>query len=124
MGQIITKFFIEPLHEQSKLIGEIAYSLIFYANFYSNPGIGNFEKIEEASKVLRQQASQLLENSYAIKLSWLWELLGVIPKQQNIIAASKILIALSNFVLSSKVDTKISVDWANQIKNALYIRID
>lgn len=69
MGQIITKFFIEPLHEQSKLIGEIAYSLIFYANLYSNPGSGNFEKIEEASKVLRQQASQLLEKSYAIKLS-------------------------------------------------------
>ncbi len=38
LGQIVVKFFIEPIHEQSKTIGEIAYSLIFYANLYSNPG--------------------------------------------------------------------------------------
>ena len=31
-GQIFVKFIVEPLHEQSKLIGEIAESLIYYAN--------------------------------------------------------------------------------------------
>ncbi|MCJ7635467.1 hypothetical protein MUP77_24145, partial [Candidatus Bathyarchaeota archaeon] len=40
MGQIITKFFIEPIHEQFRLIGEINDSLIYYANVYCNAGFG------------------------------------------------------------------------------------
>ena len=33
VGQVITKFVIEPMHERSKLIGEIANSLIYYGMF-------------------------------------------------------------------------------------------
>ncbi|MFN6188908.1 MAG: hypothetical protein ACK460_22975, partial [Microcystis sp.] len=48
VGQIITKFFIEPIHEQAKAIGEIAYSLTMYSNVYGNPGILKREKMDEA----------------------------------------------------------------------------
>ena len=36
LGQMILKFVIEPIHEFNKLKGEIAYSLVFYANVYMN----------------------------------------------------------------------------------------
>ena len=36
-GQNVSRFFIEPIHEQRRLIGEIAYVLIFYAPFYAIP---------------------------------------------------------------------------------------
>ena len=36
-GQVATKFFVEPIHEQSRAISEIIDSLIFYANLYINP---------------------------------------------------------------------------------------
>lgn len=124
IGQIITKFFIEPIHEQSKLIGDIAYSLTFYANIFSNPGNGKPEQMEEASKILRQQASQLLEKNYTIQWYWLWELLRVVPKQEDVIAASQSLIWLSNFIYSQEIDPGQSIGSINKIKNRLRIKIE
>ena len=37
IGQVTSKFLIEPIHEQDKIRGEIANVLIFYANIYANP---------------------------------------------------------------------------------------
>ena len=45
-GQFVVKFVIEPVHEQSKVIGEIAYALVFYANIYSSPGQGLKEEMD------------------------------------------------------------------------------
>jgi hypothetical protein len=39
---------------------------VIYANVYCNPGSGEPEKMDEASKVLRQQASQLEARTHAI----------------------------------------------------------
>jgi len=95
-GQIITKFFIEPIHEQKRLIGEIADSLIFYANLYGNPEYPKTEKTYEASKVLRQQASQLRAKTHAIPWYKLWQFLSIVPKGSNVVEASSNLIGLSN----------------------------
>jgi len=49
IGQIISLFFIEPIHEQKKIIGEVDDALGFYANIYCNPGVLPKEKIDETS---------------------------------------------------------------------------
>lgn len=96
--QVITRFIIEPIHEQSKLIGEIAESLVFYADLYYNPGIGSFEEMAEASKVLRRQASRLRATTDTIRYYTVWQSRGIVPSQANVIEASKNLIGLSNCI--------------------------
>ena len=100
VGRIIEKFAIEPIHEQSKLIGEIADSLIFYADLYSNPGSGQREQMDEAKKVLREQASQLIARNNMIPCYKFWRYLslGHLPKRADIIEARKNLIGLSNSI--------------------------
>ncbi len=97
-GQIITKFFIEPIHEQFRLIGEIADSLVFYANVYGNPGFGDPERMSKASDKLRQQASQLRARTNAIRGYQLWQFLRIVPKREGVMEASRNLIGLSNSI--------------------------
>ena len=57
LGECLTRFCIEPFHEQSELRGEIAYFLVWYADFQSNPGITNRVLADEAPAALRRQAA-------------------------------------------------------------------
>ena len=98
-GQIITKFHIEPIHEQLRLIGEIADSLVFYANVYSNPEVAQEKKRVEASEVFRRHASQLRAKSNAIPWYQFWQsLIRGIPKDEDVQEAAKSLIGLSNSI--------------------------
>jgi hypothetical protein len=121
IGQIITKFFIEPIHEQAKVIGEIAYLLTMYSNVYGNPGILKPEKMDEASTSLRRCAGQLLARTYALKPYWFWEKLGVVPKIEAVELVSKRLIGLSNFLYNPQGDVKVINDWETEIKRVLRI---
>jgi hypothetical protein len=96
VGQLATKFFIEPIHSHARLLGEIAHSLTFYANMYGQAGVFGDESAKEASKTLRQQASQLRASVWTIPLYRLWQLLRFVPKQDDSIKASNYLIGLSN----------------------------
>jgi hypothetical protein len=121
VGQIITKCIIEPIHEQAKIIGEIAYSLTMYSNVYSNPGILKNEKKDEASTFLRKCAGQLLARTYSLKLYWLWEKLRIVPRFNSVNLASEKLIGLSNFIYSSEGDIKTVISWEMEIKKLLCI---
>lgn len=88
VGQVIVKFFIEPFQERAKLLGEIAGSLIYYANTTS----------AEARDVLRRQASQLMSTTNAIPMYSVWVLLsmGRLPGYENVNDASVELVGMSN----------------------------
>jgi len=96
LGQVAVKFFIEPLQEYSKLLGEIAHSLTYYANVYSGAGGLSKERVDEASGTLRRQASQLRAAAWTIRWYWLWRVLGMVPRKRDMIEASVNLIGLSN----------------------------
>jgi hypothetical protein len=100
MGQIISKFFIEPIHSLLRCIGEISDSLIFYADQYSNPGTGKPDDMDKASRVFRQQASLLIARTHIIRWYSFFELLKLVPKRRAVIEASKNLIGLSNSIHS------------------------
>ncbi|RLJ06909.1 MAG: hypothetical protein DRP16_04420, partial [Candidatus Aenigmatarchaeota archaeon] len=85
LSQIVIKFFIEPIHEQKKLIGEIADTLIFYANICSNPSTHSKRKNKEASTTLRQLASYLVSKTHIIMWYKLFSWLKIIPKKENIL---------------------------------------
>jgi hypothetical protein len=96
LGQIILKFFIEPVQELKKTIGVISHSLIERANVIYNPGLGLKET--ETSKELRNLASRLQSHLYLIpRYSATAQIFGL-PLPAKILAASKALIGLANGV--------------------------
>lgn len=108
IGQVATKFFVEPIHEQSKTISEIIDSLIFFADLYSNPDSRDppsaAKERDEASKTLRRHASQLSSKTSVIIWYRLWEFLRVVPKRSGITEAARGLIGLSNSLFSGTPD--------------------
>lgn len=59
LGQLISKLFIEPIHQLRLTIGEVGDTLAFYANVYTNPGTLPKRLMDEASSALRQKAMLL-----------------------------------------------------------------
>jgi len=95
-GQVISKFFIEPIHEQHKVIGEISDSLIFYANVYCNLGLLPKDMMDKASDKLRQLATLLQSKTYTIPAYKFFAEIKIVRSLSTIEQASKKLIALSN----------------------------
>lgn len=102
LGHFLVILFVEPIHRLRSFIGEIADSLVFYANVYSNPGYGQKKIMDEASEVLRRQASQLRARVYSIPWYSLWAFTGFVRGKKKIEEASAELIGLSNSVHRSE----------------------
>lgn len=96
--QLLQKFLLEPVHEQSKVIGEIFFGLVYYANRYANPGSGRPEDLADTSEAFRCYASQLQGTTNAIRCHDLFEKLGLMPQRSNIEEAVRDLIRISNSI--------------------------
>jgi len=103
-GQIILKFVIDPILELNRLRGEIAHSLIYYANIYSNTSPIYTDLTEDArfrnevQENFRKLGSQLCPKASIIPWFNIWELLRIVPKFQDVMEATSQLIGLSNSV--------------------------
>lgn len=102
-GQIITRFFIDPYHEYTKILCEIADALIYYADLYMNPGGGSVDetrgpRIDEARKILRQKASSLCVRTHAIPAYGVFANCKLVPQRVDIQQAFAALISLSNSI--------------------------
>ena len=123
LGQVATKFFLEPIHEQSRAISEIIDSLIFYANLYANPDkrIPASAPIEierhKASNTLRRHASQLSSKTNMIPWYGLWEFIKIVPKRSCVTEACKGLVGLSNNLFSGTPED--AREYRTQITKAL-----
>jgi len=123
IGQILVKFVIEPIHEQKKLLGEIADSLIFYSNIYTSPGLIP-KKSHEAHEKFRQQATLLLSKTHMIPNYSFFSCLGMVVCQRDIEEAFSNLIGLSNSVFRSPNDSGTrNSDTAKKIKSLLKLKI-
>ncbi len=124
-GQIAVKFFIEPIHLQSKTIGEIADSLIFYANLYSNkpeiPDLRSSER-DEAEKILRRQASLLISRTHLIKPYGIFEKLRIVPNRTVVKEASRNLILLSNSIYRNILEPREIIKARKEIEEYLDIK--
>lgn len=101
ISQILSKFIIEPIHDQRKCIGEIVDALIYYSNVTSPPpNNGPYEdpnpQRTEARDNIRKLSTKLNAKTYMIKCYTILDILRCVPKKDNIISASKKLNALSN----------------------------
>jgi hypothetical protein len=66
IGQLLSKIFIEPIHELRKVIGEVRFNLAFHAPTIHTP-IGRDERrSEEARSALMKSSCDLLAKAHAI----------------------------------------------------------
>jgi len=116
IGQIVQKWFIDPIQEKRKLVGEIVHSIHFYANL---PGyvyiakkrptiltnqekIGSFQlehirdvtstamtKFREATKTLRDLSAQIHKNIQVIPLYPILEKLRIVRKREDLVASTR-----------------------------------
>ena len=102
LGQIAQRFFIEPIQEQRRGIGEIAHATVYYAN------VGRFSEPDarlEASATLRKLAAQLRSTLWTVPSYTLFRFLGLARQEQRVLTASDNLIGWSNAVISERDDS-------------------
>jgi hypothetical protein len=116
-GEIFTRFIIEPIYEQKKLISEIAEALIFHSNLYLNPGVSIKEDQDKAQDILRQKASLLRAKTYAIPWYDVFASLRLVRNHSQIEEASRNLIGLSNSIHQG--DPFVNKERRGKIKSAL-----
>ena len=121
-GQVFIRFFLDPITDLRKLLGEIADNLVYFGNVYSNPGVAREELIAKARKVFRQNASLLRSRAHAIPLYPFFVILKLIPRQNHISEASRNLIGLSNSLTQG--EPRINHERAQQIRTALGLPIE
>jgi hypothetical protein len=122
LSQFVSKFFIDPIHKQDEIRGEIADALDFYANIYTNSGSTGIpdEEKREASMVLRQKATLLQSRTHLIRLYGFFSWLRFIPRRENVNKACGCLIGLSNQIFTG--DPLRNNEWAEETKYLLKLK--
>jgi hypothetical protein len=94
VGQIITKLYIEPVHELRMQIGRVADTLLYFAHVYYNVNSDDVPLAarREMSLALRRSAAELAARSEAV----MWHPPGIVPSRRAVGDARKNLIGLSN----------------------------
>jgi len=126
IGQLFEKFSIEPLRRYRETVGEIAVSLIYFANIYLNPGadIHDRETLNEVSQNLRRLASELVAGTNSIHPYLLFKWLHWIPSEENVRLAASNLIRLSNGLFRSGArEINVNEERRQEIIHLLSIRL-
>jgi hypothetical protein len=89
LGQIVQRFFLEPMQEQKRIIGEIAFAVLYYGNVSI---MANKERQEEAVFHLRKLAGQLRATLWTVPWYRLFESLRMVEKRENVLTASEQLV--------------------------------
>ncbi len=117
LGKIIDSLCIQPYISYKKVIGEITYQLVFYAQAYSSTMMRS-EVQDEASKKFRESASRL--QTYFNPISWMN--LPFVPTRSEVDEATSQLIGLSNSIPPRDKDTLDNSKRVNTIRKKLRIK--
>jgi len=96
LGQIAQRFFIEPIQEQKRVVGEIAHAVLYYA---SVGGTSPPEIRVEAQQKLRDLSARLNATLWTVPLYRFFESRGWVEKRENVNAAMTGLVGWSNSVV-------------------------
>ena len=86
LGQFTQRLCIEPIQEQKRVIGEIAYLLDYYGNVASVAKKAGLA--EEASRELRRLAAELRSTLRTVLGYRFFAFLGVVEKKDDVITAT------------------------------------
>lgn len=112
IGQLFSKFFIEPSQELKKAIGEVRFNLAFHATVIHTPISRNHERSQKTHGALMKSSCDLLARVNAIPfyshLSGLSR--GFLPSKRVIIDSAVQLRALSTYVHETDAKANESLD--------------
>ena len=116
IGQLLSKFFIEPAHELKKAIGEVRFNLAFHAPIIHTPASRKPERSQKAYEALMKSSCDLLAQVSAIpfysRLSGLSR--GFLPSKQAIVDSAKHLRGLTTYVHETDSKALDSIDIINK----------
>jgi hypothetical protein len=98
VGQLLSKFFIEPIHDFRRIIADVGDQLIFHAQVYCNPSNDKNPLWDEASYKLRQMSSLLRIKQHVVPCYSFWSKIRIVPTIEKINEAARGLMYLSNSV--------------------------
>lgn len=104
---VFQRFLLEPLNEQSRVIGRVAFAMHYYGREYNAPlnpkGVDQAtqDRFWKVADQIRELASSLAETSQAVRPYWFWRTLGMTPSRANIAQAIRLLTGMSNNMFAS-----------------------
>lgn len=97
MGQLISKFLIEPIQELRKVIGEVRFNLAYYSAIIHTPIGRDEDQCQKAHDAITKNWSDLLTKAHAIPLYKCLPRIFVLP-QKNIERAATHLRGLATYI--------------------------
>lgn len=97
-GQLLSKFFIEPMHELRKATGEVRFNLAFHAPTIHTPIGRSKETSDKAKEALMKSSCDLLSKLHAIPLYAVLSTCRLFPSRKSIEDAAIQLRGLSTYV--------------------------
>ena len=100
VGQLLSKFFLEPLHELRKAVGEVRFNLAFHAPTIHTPISRTPEKSGAAQDALMKSSCELIAKLHAIPAYRVTRFLAFqsLPSRQSVEQAAVQLRGLSTYV--------------------------
>jgi hypothetical protein len=103
ISQLASEGIIKPYVEYRKVLAEISYTLIYYANLIvSAPAHSKRDEQAEISERLRQLSARLRSAVTALPFHELMRLLQLVPAQERIQDAAARLVRISNLLLETE----------------------
>jgi hypothetical protein len=119
VGQVLTRFFIEPIHEQRQLVGKVADALLYYAHYLADSFDRPIAEVGEAPDRFRRLATELMAKTVAIPGYRFWGWLHIVRPFGEIVKARASLFGLSNSLHRKDWERKIAL--AQEIAAALNV---
>jgi hypothetical protein len=104
-GQIVQRFLLEPIQEQRRVIGEIAYVLLYHGNVGRFVPFESQQSRDDTAATLRRLAAELRTTRATIPAYRQLEKTPWVVKTENVITASSSLVGWSNSVIGGTEDT-------------------
>lgn len=104
-GEIVVKFFIEPVDQLSRMKGRVLDSLVYYSNVYTiSVTTGESKEFADLRKKgyedLRQKATLLISKATLVRLYTVASFFRIVPRKGNVQKVHSKLILLSNACIS------------------------
>ncbi len=119
LGKIFESACVQPFISYKKVIGEVTYQLVFYAQAYTSKNVKETLH-NEASETFRKSAGRL--QLYYNVIAWMWFLWWLVPSRKNVDKATGDLIGLSNATPPRDRDATDNTTRANSIRKLLKIK--
>jgi hypothetical protein len=117
LGKIIESLCVQPYISYQKVIGEITYQLVFYAQTYTSKMMKK-EAYDEASDIFRKSAARL--QSYYNSIEWMH--LWFAPSREEVDKATASLIGLSNATPPRDGEATDNTERVNSVRKLLKIK--